>query len=145
MRHIVIPGGSGAVGQLLARYFHRQGDRVTVLSRRPQASAWTTVVWDGVTPGPWEKEIDGCDVVINLSGRSVDCRYTIANRREIINSRVDSTRAVGSAIAAAKRPPPVWLNASTATIYRHSLDRDMDEATGENRRKRGRLDGLLEI
>jgi len=104
---------------------------VTVLSRRPQATAWRTLWWDGVTLGDWAREIDGCDAVINLTGRSVDCRYTIANRREIINSRVDSTRIVARASAAAKRPPSVWLNASTATIYRHSLDREMDEATGE--------------
>jgi uncharacterized protein (TIGR01777 family) len=131
MRHIVIPGGSGAMGQMLARHFHRQGDRVTVLSRTPQVTAWRTLWWDGATLGDWAGEIDGCDAVINLAGRSVDCRYTIANRREILNSRVDSTRVVGRAIAAAKYSPPVWLNASTATIYRHALDRDMDEATGE--------------
>ena len=75
--------------------------------------------------------IDGADVVINLAGRSVDCRYTPANRKEIMDSRVESTRAVGRAIGAASRPPALWINASTATIYRHSLDRAMDEATGE--------------
>ena len=131
MRRIVIPGGSGAVGQVLARHFHRRGDRVTVLSRRPQKTAWKTNWWDGATFGDWAKEIDGCDVVINLTGRSVDCRYTLENRREIMNSRVDSTRIVGRAIQEAMRPPTVWLNASTATIYRHALDRDMDELTGE--------------
>ncbi|MEP6963077.1 MAG: TIGR01777 family oxidoreductase [Acidobacteriota bacterium] len=131
MRRIVIAGGSGAVGTVLARYFHRLGDSVTVLSRRPQATAWKTVWWDGASLGDWAGEVDGADVVINLAGRSVDCRYTIANRREIMNSRVASTRVVGRAIAAAARPPAVWLNASTATIYRHSLDRAMDEATGE--------------
>lgn len=130
-RRIVIPGGSGAAGQLLARHFHRRGDSVTVLSRRKLQTAWRTVQWNGATLGPWAREIDGADIVINLAGRSVDCRYNDANRREIVNSRVQSTRAVGLAIAAAKRPPAVWFNASTATIYRHALDRAMDEATGE--------------
>src|SRR6185436_13474125 len=131
MRRIVIPGGSGAVGQVLARYFHRQGDQVTVLSRRPQATAWRTVMWNGRDLADWAREIDGADAVINLTGRSVDCRYTKANRREILHSRVDATQVVGGAIRAARRPPRVWLNASTATIYRHALDREMDEATGE--------------
>lgn len=130
-RRIVIPGGSGAVGRLLARYFHRSGDSVVVLSRRASKTAWRTVQWDGVTLGPWSKEIDGADIVINLAGRSVDCRYNARNRVEIMNSRVCSTRAVGKAIASSKCPPPLWINASTATIYRHALDRAMDEKTGE--------------
>lgn len=131
MRRIVIPGGSGAVGRMLARYFHRLGDDVVILSRRPQATAWRTVVWNGRDMGDWAREIDGADAVINLTGRSVDCRYTKANRREILYSRLDATQAVGQAIREANRPPRVWLNASTATIYRHALDREMDEATGE--------------
>jgi uncharacterized protein (TIGR01777 family) len=88
-------------------------------------------VWNGHELGEWMHVIDGADMVINLAGRSVDCRYSEANRREIMNSRVESTRAVGRAIAAAARPPALWINASTATIYRHSLDRAMDETTGE--------------
>ncbi len=134
-KRIVIPGGSGAVGTLLASRFHRQGQEVVVLSRRPQKQPWKPVPWDGGMGGAsgeaWSREIDGVDVVINLTGRNVDCRYTPANRREILESRVASTRAVGRAIAAAARPPAVWINASTATIYRHALDRAMDEATGE--------------
>jgi uncharacterized protein (TIGR01777 family) len=129
-RRIVIPGGSGAVGQLLARHFHRSGDRVTVLSRRPLATAWRTAAWDG-------REFDGSDIVINLAGRSVDCRYNAANRREIMSSRVDTTHEVGRAIAEAQRTPKVWINASTATIYRHAMDRPMDEATGEIGGKEG--------
>jgi len=131
MRRVVIPGGSGNVGRLLSRHFFENGDSVTVLSRDPQRSAWKTVAWNGRDPGPWTREIDGADIVINLSGRSVDCRYTPANRREIIASRVDSTRAIGRAIAQSQRPPSIWTNASTATIYRHSLDHAMDELTGE--------------
>ena len=131
MRRIVIPGGSGALGQLLARHFHERGDHVTVLSRTPVRAQWSVVAWNGEELGEWAKVIDGADVVINLAGRSVDCRYTAENRRDIMDSRVNATRVVGQAIAAASRPPAVWINASTATIYRHSLDRPMDEATGE--------------
>jgi uncharacterized protein (TIGR01777 family) len=131
MRRIVIPGGSGCVGELLARHFYEQGDQVTVLSRTPRQAPWATAVWNGRDVGEWIHAIDGADVVINLAGRSVDCRYTIENRREILNSRVESTRAIGGAIARVSRPPALWINASTATIYRHSLDREMDESTGE--------------
>lgn len=128
---IVIPGGSGHVGRVLARHFHSQGHQVTVLARRVFAAPWPVVEWNGHGPGAWMQAIDGSDVVVNLAGRSVNCRYTAANRREITESRVQSTRAVGAAIAEAKHPPTLWLNASTATIYRHALDRPMDETTGE--------------
>jgi uncharacterized protein len=88
------------------------------------------VAWDGERPGAWQREIDGSDVVINLTGRSVNCRYTAANRREILESRVASTRVVGEAIARAARPPRAWLQASTATIYAHRYDAANDEHTG---------------
>ena len=127
---IVIPGGSGQVGTLVARAFHRQGHEVVVLSRRPELRPWRVVRWDGTTVGGWRQEIDGCDVVINLAGRSVNCRYTAANRGEIMASRVLSTRVVGQAIARASRPPRVWLQASTATIYAHRYDRPNDERYG---------------
>jgi len=129
---IVIPGGSGQVGRILARAFHAQGDHVTVLSRSmTDASApWKMVQWDGRELGVWVHEIDGPDVVINLSGRSVNCRYTPANRREIMESRVEPTRLLGRAIREVSHPPALWMNASTATIYRHSLDRVMDEVDG---------------
>ena len=127
---IVIPGGSGQVGTILARAFHGDGDDVVVLSRRAAARPWRVVAWDGATLGGWQREIDGCDVVINLAGRSVNCRYTAANREEILESRVLSTRVVGQAIARAARPPRVWLQASTATIYAHRYDGPNDEHTG---------------
>ena len=127
---VVIPGGSGQVGAILARALHADGHHVVVLTRQPQTSPWRTVAWDGATSGPWVKEVDGSDVVINLAGRSVNCRYTPNNRREILDSRVKSTRAVGKAIAQARRPPRVWLQASTATIYAHRFDAPNDEATG---------------
>jgi uncharacterized protein (TIGR01777 family) len=89
------------------------------------------VHWDGATLGPWAELIDGADVVINLAGRSVNCRYNPKNRRQILTSRTITTGLIGQAIAKASVPPAVWLNGSTATIYRHSLDRPMDEQTGE--------------
>ncbi len=124
---LVIPGGSGQVGTLLARHFHGQGHEVVVLSRRPITVPWRVVAWDGRTLGPWADEVDGAAAVINLAGRSVNCRYTPANRREILESRVSTTRVVGEAIARARRPPRVWLQASTATIYAHRFDAPNDE------------------
>lgn len=128
---IVIPGGSGQVGTILARHFHRCGDDVVVLSRSPRQGPWRTLPWDGRTVEPrWAREIDGASVVINLAGRSVNCRYNAANRLAIMDSRVQSTRAVGEAIARAPNPPPLWLQSSTATIYAHTFDRANDETTG---------------
>jgi NAD dependent epimerase/dehydratase family enzyme len=111
---LVIPGGSGQVGTVLAGAFHGDGHDVVVLSRRPDPRPWRVIAWDGATLGNWQGEIDGCDMVINLAGRSVNCRYTAANREEILRSRVLSTRVAGRAIARAARQPRVWLQASTA-------------------------------
>lgn len=130
-RRIVIPGGSGQVGTLLARHFHENGDEVTVISRHPKPAEWNTIPWSGHELGPWANLIDGCDAVINLAGRSVNCRYNAANQSDIKTSRTITTGLVGDAIALAAHPPPVWLNASTATIYRHSFDRAMDDISGE--------------
>jgi uncharacterized protein (TIGR01777 family) len=127
---IVIPGGSGQVGTILARSFQRQGHEVVVLSRKAAAAPWRVRGWDAHTVSDWARELEGADVVINLAGRNVNCRYTPANRREIMDSRVDSTRAVGAAIAQASAPPPVWLQMSTATIYAHRFDAPNDEAKG---------------
>jgi len=128
---IVIPGGSGQVGTALARYFQERGHFVSVLTRSPYSAPWQTVHWDGQTEGPWTETLDGADVCINLSGRSVNCRYTPGNCADIYNSRIGTTRLLNHVIARLNAPPTVWLNASTATIYRHALDRAMDEATGE--------------
>lgn len=127
---VVIPGGSGQVGTILARALHREGHEVVVLSRRPQPEPWRVVEWDGVSLGAWASELNGCDAVLNLAGRSVNCRYTAANRKDILESRVVSTRLVGQAIAATVRPTGVWLQASTATIYAHRYDAPNDEASG---------------
>jgi uncharacterized protein (TIGR01777 family) len=127
---VLIPGGTGQVGTVLARAFHQEAHEVVVLSRTPRAAPWRVVPWDARTVGAWAADLDGADAVINLAGRSVNCRYTPENRRAIKESRVDSTRAVGAAIARAARPPRVWLQASTATIYAHRYDAPNDEATG---------------
>ena len=127
---IIIAGGSGHVGTFLARAFNDEGHQVIVLSRKTFAAEWRVVPWDGRTLGGWKEQIERADVVINLAGRSVNCRYGKRNRREILNSRVDSTRAIGQAILQARRPPPLWLQASTATIYEHRFDAANTEATG---------------
>ena len=127
---IVIPGGSGQVGTMLARAFHGDGHEVVLLSRTPVPAPWRVVAWDAATLNDWVRELDGADVVINLAGRSVDCRYGRANRRAIIESRVNSTRVIGEAIAKSARPPRVWLQASTATIYAHRFDAPNNEMNG---------------
>jgi uncharacterized protein (TIGR01777 family) len=128
---IVIPGGSGQMGNVLARFLQSQGHHVTVLTRGPFTAPWQTVHWDGVSIGPWTEHLEGADACINLAGRSVNCRYHSANRRSIYDSRIDTTRLLNQVIANLADPPRVWLNASTATIYRHALDRPMDEITGQ--------------
>jgi uncharacterized protein (TIGR01777 family) len=125
---IVIPGGSGHIGTMLVRSLTDAGHEVVVLTRHPRHTG--ELGWNGRTLGPWASAIDGSDAVINLAGRSVNCRYTDANLREMMDSRVDSARVVGEAIAAARRPPGSWLQMSTATIYAHSLGQPHDEATG---------------
>ena len=127
---IVIPGGSGFVGTLLARALHASGHEVVVLSRTARSFPWRTVEWDGETLGSWVDELEAADAVINLAGKSVNCRYNAANRCAITESRLKSTKVVGDAIAQAWTPPRVWLQASTATIYAHRYDAPNDEAAG---------------
>ena len=122
---IVLPGGSGQIGGVLARHFSAAGREVVALTRAPDKLPTATnpargVRWDGATVGDWAAELDGAAAVVNLAGRTVNCRYTPENRRQIFASRLDSTRAVGEAILACDAPPPVWLNSSTATIYPHT-------------------------
>jgi uncharacterized protein len=133
---IVIPGGSGQVGRMLARFFQERGHSVTVLTRGPYTAQWQTVHWDGKHAGPWVETLEGADACIHLSGKSVNCRYTAKNRRALYDSRIGPTRLLNQVIAGLAEPPRVWLNASAANIYRHAtrgteFDRPMDEATGE--------------
>lgn len=127
---IVIPGGTGQIGRILSRALISDGHDVVALSRNSEQSFCRTVLWDAETIGSWVSEIDGADVVINLAGRSVNCRYNQHNRKVIIDSRVKSTKIVGEAISNAVRPPKAWLQSSTATIYAHRYDAANDEATG---------------
>ncbi|MGX4693985.1 TIGR01777 family oxidoreductase [Streptomyces sp. JNUCC 63] len=125
---IVLPGGTGQVGAVLDRALTAAGHEVVVLSRRPTRPG--QVLWDGRSLGAWAEAVDGSDVVVNLAGRSVSCRYTPENLRAMMDSRVDSARVVGEAVAAATRPPRVWLQMSTATVYAHRFDAPNDEASG---------------
>ncbi|GAA3036207.1 TIGR01777 family oxidoreductase [Actinokineospora globicatena] len=127
---VVVPGGTGNVGGFLSRALAAAGHDVVVLSRRAVdvGGGVRSARWDGRTLDAWASEVDGADAVINLAGRSVSCRYTDENLREMMESRVDSARVVGSAIAAASAPPRVWLQMSTATIYAHRYDAPNDES-----------------
>lgn len=101
-----------------------------MLSRTPEAAPWRSVQWDARTIGSWSSQVDGADVVINLAGRNVNCRYTAENRRAIMDSRLESTRILGEVIRGATAPPPIWLQSSTATIYAHRFDEPNDERSG---------------
>ncbi|HEY4417846.1 MAG TPA: TIGR01777 family oxidoreductase [Verrucomicrobiae bacterium] len=129
-KRIILAGGAGFLGHALAETFLQQGCEVIVLTRSPRArrDKVKEVFWDAKSLGEWTQFIDGAAVVINLTGKSVDCRYTPANRQAIIASRVDSTRVLGEAIAQSQQPPRVWLNSSSATIYKHTFTTPMDEA-----------------
>ncbi|MCH2182982.1 MAG: TIGR01777 family oxidoreductase [Mariniblastus sp.] len=131
---ILIPGGTGQVGQILAQSFMDEGHQVVVLSRKPASQPasepWQIVPWDGRSEGEWQREVEAADVVINLAGRSVNCRYHERNRQEIMQSRQASTQAIGEAIVRAQNPPRLWLQMSTATIYAHRFDQPNDETTG---------------
>ncbi|WP_075090814.1 NAD-dependent epimerase/dehydratase family protein [Haloferula sp. BvORR071] len=130
---IVIFAANGFMGRYLARHYQRQGREVVCVARHREG--WSGdgmfLEWDGRTEGPWALALEGAERVINLAGRSVNCRYDERNRREIIESRVASTSVIGQAIAACRIPPKLWMNASTATIYRHAEDRAQDEWEGE--------------
>jgi hypothetical protein len=122
--HIVIAGASGFIGSYLTRAFRAEGARVSLIGRNGPDARW------GDTAGI-ARLLDGADLLIGLAGKSVDCRYGEANRREILRSRVETTRELADALERCARPPRLWLNSSTATIYRHAEDRAMTESTGE--------------
>src|SRR5579862_659503 len=127
---IVITGGTGQLGTVLARAFQRDGHEVLVLGRTPHPAPWPIERWDPKDVSQLVEKLEGADAVINLAGRSVNCRYHAANRREIISSRVETVEAVGGAIARTRRAPRVWLQASTATIYAHTYGPPHDEVSG---------------
>ena len=127
---IVLAGGTGQVGTILARSFVADGHQVVVLSRTLGQAPWPIVRWDARTVGEWAAEIEAADAVINLAGRNVNCRYNAKNQRLIKDSRIDSTLAIAQAIERASQPPRVWLQSSTATVYAHRYDAPNDEISG---------------
>lgn len=133
IKKLILAGGTGFLGQAIINRFNRKEMQIIVFSRGKthEENNVQYIHWDGKTIGEWAKELEGADVLINLTGKSVDCRYTEKNKAEIISSRVNATRILGEAINKTRNPPKVWLNAASATIYRHSEDKSMDEFTGE--------------
>lgn len=133
MAKIVLAGGSGFMGQVLARHFAGKGDEVIVLTRGPQRQDGNIrfVNWDGATTGAWANELEGCSVLINLTGKSVNCRYNEQNRKEIFSSRLNATRILGQVLQQLTSKPELWINTVSATYYRHAEDRPQDEYTGE--------------
>jgi uncharacterized protein len=132
MKKIIIAGGSGYLGSLLAEYFSDKAYTVVILSRSAvrQTNRIRHVAWNGVDEGVWTNELEGADMLINLSGKNVNCRYSQKNKDEIYRSRLASTHVLGEAVINCKNPPKVWINASSATIYVGSSDQLMTEATG---------------
>jgi len=126
---IIIAGGTGHIGEAMVRHFNQQGHQVFVLSRKADVSK-NQIRWDGIHLDEWAQQIDGADIVVNLAGRTVNCRYTKENLQQMMDSRVQSTRVIGEAIALAKNPPSLWLQMSTATIYAHRFDQPNDELNG---------------
>ena len=131
MKKMVLAGGSGFLGTELTAHFQKLGYEVIILTRSPKQTSGSVrdVAWDARTLGNWMRELEGAEAVVNLTGKSVNCRYTQRNRKEIIDSRVNSTRVVGEAIAKCAEPPRVWLNSSSSTIYKHSFEMPMDESS----------------
>lgn len=127
---IILAGGSGFLGRVLAKHFVASGHEVVILTRTPgpAADGVREVAWDGRTLGNWTRELEGAAALVNLAGRSVNCRYHARNRREILDSRIHPTRVLAEAIARCAKPPPVWLNSSTATIYKHTFGPAWDES-----------------
>ncbi len=130
---VVIFGANGFLGRYLSRHFLRRGREVVAVARRRDGvdARAMFLEWDGENLGPWSLSLEGAALVINLAGRSVNCRYDEENRREIMRSRVRTTELIGRAVRECRVPPAVWMNAGTATWYRHAEDRPQDEWTGE--------------
>ena len=133
MKKIIIPGGSGFLGQVLTNYYIHKDYQVVVLTRNPKQSHSNQVqeiYWDGNSLGEWQNSLEGAELVVNLAGKSVNCRYNAHNKAEILQSRLRSTTVLGQAIQTCKTPPKLWLNSSSATIYTHNLGKAHDEYKG---------------
>jgi uncharacterized protein len=133
MKKLIIAAGTGFLGQVLVTHFEDKFDEIVILTRGKSkiSDSIKYVNWDAKTLSGWENELENASVLINLAGKSVDCRYTVANKKEIYDSRIDSTKILNEAVLNCKNPPKNWLNSSTSTIYRFSLDKQMDEIDGE--------------
>jgi uncharacterized protein (TIGR01777 family) len=132
-KKIVLAGGNGYLGQVLTAYYKSITEEIMILSRtRTDVEGNVrTVYWDAKTQGDWEANLEGADMLVNLCGKNVNCRYTASNRAEIIDSRVTPTLLLGKAIEKLQAPPRLWINITSATIYRHAEDRPQDEESGE--------------
>ena len=130
---LIIAAGTGFLGNVLIQHFNNKFEEIVILTRGKSEikSKIKYVNWDAKSFSGWEKEVENADVVINLAGKSVDCRYNKKNKAEILASRIDSTKILNDAILQCENPPKHFINSSTATIYRHSEDTEMDEYTGE--------------
>ena len=130
---VVLAGGSGYLGGVFAAYYRHLAREVIILSRNFKAKDRNvkTVVWDAKTEGSWAGELEGADVLINLCGKNVNCRYTRKNRKEIIDSRLTPTKLLGDVLTKMEHPPKLWINITSATIYRHAEDRPQDEENGD--------------
>ena len=144
-KKIILAGGTGFMGLEMTKYFGKENE-IVILTRLVNEKTnrndydslsandlknVSYIKWDGKTTGEWVKEMNEADLVINLAGKSVNCRYNEKNKNEIFDSRTDAVKAIGEAINKCDRPPSLWINASSATIYRHAMDRSQDEYTGE--------------
>jgi len=132
-RKIVLAGGNGYLGGVLAKHFSPITDEIIILSRKaqPKNGNIETVVWDGKTTNEWTKALNNADLLVNLCGKNVNCRYTTKNRKEIIRSRLLPTALLGKVLQKMDNPPKLWINVTSATIYRHAEDRYQDEINGE--------------
>ena len=130
---LIIAAGTGFLGNVLIQHFNNKFEEIVILTRGKSEikNNIKYVNWNAKTFSGWEKEIENADVIINLAGKSVDCRYTEKNKAEILASRIESTKILNEAILLCENPPKHFINSSTATIYRHSEDKEMDEYTGE--------------
>lgn len=133
MKKLIIAGGTGFLGQALAKHLNHRFEEIVILSRTKISAEKNIkyVQWDAKTKGGWCQELEQADVIINLCGKSVDCRYTQKNKDEILASRIDSTTILGECIKTCKQPPSLWINAASATIYRYSEHDPMTELNGE--------------
>lgn len=132
-RKIILAGGNGYLGNVLVGYYRNLAEKIIILSRKcaPENDNVKTIVWNGIDGGDWEGELEGAELLINLCGKNVNCRYTEKNKREIISSRTQPTILLGKVISKLKNPPVLWINITSATIYRHAEDCPQDEETGD--------------